>query len=138
MVKQLRLAEDPQFARSGDGLMDQLRDDFDKLLVRSGWRAPESKSEADRVAEATAAFMRQLDVRRVGHSYMMQIDFRSRNPEQAIKIANAMIDAYIFDQLNAKYQVNRRAGDWLQERLQALREQAAACRTCRHRIQSQK
>ena len=37
-----------------------------------------------------------------------------------------MIDAYIFDQLNAKYQANRRAGDWLQERLQALREQAAA------------
>src|SRR5262249_4514891 len=41
-------------------------------------------------------------------------------------IANAMIDAYIFDQLNAKYQSNRRASDWLQERLQALREQAAA------------
>ena len=37
-----------------------------------------------------------------------------------------MIDAYIFDQLNAKYQANRRTGDWLQERLQALREQAAA------------
>ena len=37
-----------------------------------------------------------------------------------------MTDAYIFDQLNAKYQANRRAGDWLQERLQALREQASA------------
>src|SRR5262245_11126846 len=37
-----------------------------------------------------------------------------------------MIDAYIFDQLNAKYQANRRTGDWLQERLQTLREQAAA------------
>jgi len=37
-----------------------------------------------------------------------------------------MVDAYIFDQLNAKYQANRRAGDWLQERLQTLREQAAA------------
>ena len=57
---------------------------------------------------------------------MMQIDFRSHNPEQAVKVANAMIDGYIFDQLNAKYQANRRAGDWLQERLQALREQAAA------------
>ena len=56
---------------------------------------------------------------------MMQIDFRSQNPAQAVKVANAMIDGYIFDQLNAKYQANRRAGDWLQERLQALREQAA-------------
>src|SRR5262249_23071779 len=61
-----------------------------------------------------------------GTSYMMKIDFRSRNREQAVKIANAMVDAYIFDQLNAKYQANRRTGDWLQERLQTLREQAAA------------
>ena len=99
---------------------------FDKLLVRLGWRAPEPKSEAERIAETIAAFMRQLDVRRVGPTYMMQIDFRSRNREQAVKIANAMIDAYIFDQLSAKYQANRRTGDWLQERLQALREQAAA------------
>ena len=70
--------------------------------------------------------MKQLDVRRIGTSYLMRIDFRSRNREQAVKIANAMIDAYIFDQLNAKYQANRRTGDWLQERLQTLREQAAA------------
>src|SRR5262249_50312017 len=46
--------------------------------------------------------------------------------EQATRVSNAMIDGYIFDQLNAKYQANRRASDWLQERLQALREQAAA------------
>jgi succinoglycan biosynthesis transport protein ExoP len=67
-----------------------------------------------------------LDVRRVGQSYMMRIDFSSQNREQAGRVAGAMIDAYIFDQLNSKYQANRRAGDWLQERLQALREQAAA------------
>src|SRR5204862_6139730 len=67
-----------------------------------------------------------LDVRRVGPSYMVRIEFRSSNPEQATKVANAVIDAYIFDQLNAKYQANRRAGDWLQERLQTLREQAAS------------
>ena len=34
------------------------------------------------------------------------------DPEQASKIANAMVDAYTFEQLNAKYQASRRAGDW--------------------------
>ena len=57
---------------------------------------------------------------------MININFSSRNPEQAAKIANAMIDAYIFDQLNAKFQANRSASGWLQERLEALRGQAAA------------
>src|SRR5262249_34443229 len=66
-----------------------------------------------------------LDVRRIGQTYMIRIDFSSQNPEQAAKIANAMIDAYVFDQLNAKYQTNRSASGWLQERLENLRGQAA-------------
>ena len=57
---------------------------------------------------------------------MIKIDFAGRNPELAAKIANEMVNAYIFDQMNAKYQSSRRAGDWLQERLQNLRDQAAA------------
>jgi polysaccharide biosynthesis transport protein len=126
VVKQLRLAEDPQFIRSGDGVLEELLAIFDKLLVRLGWQTPEPTSETERNAETIAAFMRQLDVRRLGPTYLMKIDFRSRNREQAVKIANAMIDAYVFDQLSAKYQANRRTGDWLQERLQTLREQAAA------------
>jgi polysaccharide biosynthesis transport protein len=120
VVKQLRLADDPAFVRSGVGW-------FDKLLARLGWgEDPEPKTEAERVGAAINAFNNGLDVRRIGQSYMMRIDFRSQNKEQAAKIANTVIDAYIFDQLNGKYQAHRRAGDWLQERLQALREQAAA------------
>jgi succinoglycan biosynthesis transport protein ExoP len=120
-VKMLRLAEDPAFANSEAGLLD-------KILARFGWRVSEPKpnSEAERFSHATAALVSQLDARRVGQSYMIRIDVGWHNPEQATKIANAMVDAYIFEQLNAKYQANRRAGDWLQERLQALREQAAS------------
>jgi succinoglycan biosynthesis transport protein ExoP len=126
VVKQLRLAEDPQFINSGNGLIDDLLNAVDKLLTRFGWETAEPKTEPERLGETILAFTKQLDVRRIGTSYMMKIDFRSRNREQAVKIANAMVDAYIFDQLNAKYQANRRTGDWLQERLQTLREQAAA------------
>jgi succinoglycan biosynthesis transport protein ExoP len=119
VVKQLRLAQDPEFIRSDVG-------PFDRLLARLGWRDPEPTSDAERASAATGAVLRGLEVKRVGQSYMMRIDFSSRSPEHAAKVAGAMIDAYIFDQLNSKYQANRRAGDWLQERLQALREQAAA------------
>jgi polysaccharide biosynthesis transport protein len=120
VVKQLRLADDSQFVRSGVWWLD-------KVLFRLGWgEDPEPKTEPERVGAAITALFDGLSIKRLGQSYMMQIDFRSQNKEQAAKIANTMIDAYIFDQLNAKYQSNRRASDWLQERLQALREQAAA------------
>jgi succinoglycan biosynthesis transport protein ExoP len=118
VVKQLRLADDPQFVRSGVGPLD-------KLLARFGWGPAEPRSEAERVEAAMNALSNGLDIKRVGGSYLMRVEFRSPNEEQAVKIANAAIDGYIFDQLNSKYQVNRRASDWLQDRLQALREQAA-------------
>jgi succinoglycan biosynthesis transport protein ExoP len=119
VVKHLRLADDRQFLRPEGGLPD-------KLFASLGWGPSEPKSEAERVGEAIGTVLGGLDVKRVGQSYMMRIDFRSQNPEHAVKVANAMIEGYIFDQLNAKYQANRRGGDWLQERLQTLREQAAA------------
>jgi len=119
VVKQLRLAEDSKFIHPQPSLVD-------KLLARLGWGDSEPNSDAERTERALGAVTNGLDIRRVGQSYILQINFRSQTPEQAVKVANAMVDAYIFDQLNAKYQANRRAGDWLQERLQALREQAAA------------
>jgi polysaccharide biosynthesis transport protein len=120
VVKQLRLADDPQFVRSGVSWLD-------KVLFRLGWGEDlEPRSEEERVGAAIAALSNGLSIKRLGASYMMQIDFRSENKEQAARIANTMTDAYIFDQLNAKYQAGRRSSDWLQERLQALREQASA------------
>ena len=116
LIKQLRLAEDPQFYKR-DGLLE-------RLWSRLGW-GEEPKTEAERVGAATAVVMGGLDIRRIGGSFMATINFTARTPDYAVKVANAMVDGYVFDQLTAKYQANRRAGDWLQERLQALREQAA-------------
>ena len=118
VVKQLRLADDPSFTGSDPGPVD-------RVLARLGWANPGPKSEAERNGAAVAAVLNGLDVRRVGASYLLRIDYRGNSPEHAAKIANAMVDAYVFDQLNAKYQATRRAGDWLQERLQTLREQAS-------------
>jgi len=119
VVKQLRLAEDPDFIQSAPGWLDRVR-------ARLGWEVPPPPADAAKAAIAVDVLRSQLDVRRVGQSYMMNIAFHSANQEQAVKIANAMIDGYIYDQLNAKYQANRRASDWLQERLQNLREQVTS------------
>jgi succinoglycan biosynthesis transport protein ExoP len=118
VVRQLHLADDPQFLRSENWLM--------RVRARLGWQQEdELKTEAERLNRALEVLDQGLTVQRVGQSYMIRIDFSGRDPDLAAKIANEMVNGYIFDQLNAKYQANRRAGDWLQERLQTLREQAA-------------
>ena len=70
-----------------------------------------------------AAFEDNLTVELVG-GRVVAIKYNSTSPEQAAQIANAVANAYITDQLEAKYQANRIATNWLQERQQQLREQA--------------
>jgi polysaccharide biosynthesis transport protein len=112
VVKRLRLANDPEFVRSDAGVFAML-----------GF-ASEPQSDAERVEVAIDRLRDGLEARRLGLSFTIEISFRSNNKDQALKVADAMIDAYIDHQLNAKYEANRRAGEWLQERLQALQEQA--------------
>jgi polysaccharide biosynthesis transport protein len=127
VVKRLQLAEDPEFLRS---LSLSLSGLLDKLLARLDWvSVPEATRTDAAIGTLTDAAIRtlnqRLDVQRLSQSYMLEINFSSSNPKQAIKVVNVLIDAYVFHQLNAMYQANRRAGDWMEERLQALREQAA-------------
>jgi polysaccharide biosynthesis transport protein len=119
VVKQLNLSNDPQFLRTDAAPLE-------RLWSRIGWSAPAPTSDAERVTQAVGLVANAIKAQRIGQSYMIKIDFAGRNPELAAKIANEMVNAYIFDQLNAKYQASRSAGDWLQERLQNLRDQAAA------------
>ena len=117
VVKQLNLANDPEFLRSDKGPLERL------LSVAGAAAAP--KSDAERINLAVALVANGIRAQRIGQSYMIRIDFSGRDPELAAKIANEMVNAYISDQMNAKYQASRSAGDWLQERLQNLRDQAA-------------
>ena len=127
VVKQLHLAEDPEFTGPEPGLMDRLLVTVARLMNWNGnaWLPAQPKSEQDRVRQATGAVLGGLDVRRIGPSYLVRIEFRWRNPVQAARVANAITDAYALDQLGAKYDANRRASDWLRDRLETLRQQTA-------------
>lgn len=71
-------------------------------------------------------FGKRLRVKRVGLSYVISIDYVATNAVQAADIANQLAEAYIVDQLEAKYQATRRASVWLQDRIAELRDQALA------------
>jgi len=57
---------------------------------------------------------------------VIQINFRSFDPQRAAEIANAVAEAYFIEQMEAKAQATRRAGIWLQDRIKELRDQASA------------
>ena len=120
VIKRFHLTEDPEFVGRGGGLLGVLIGSVSQLF---GLDAP--KSEYEMTRRAAAVFADRLTVKRVRFSYIIQISFESLDPQRAADIANAIADAYIVDQLDAKVQVTRQAGVWLQERLRELRGQAS-------------
>jgi polysaccharide biosynthesis transport protein len=119
VIKDLHLTEVPEFVGGGVRLMDRV---FNYL----GASPPPPRSEFELMRQAINVFERNLEALRVGMSYVLDITYTSNDPDRAAQIANAVADAYIVDQLDAKFQANRRASNWLQDRVGGLRDQAAA------------
>ncbi len=121
VIKKLHLTDDPEFVGPSGGLVGTLLGAVTGLFVSD--RQPNSEFALTR--EAVNAFESRLSVRRVGLTYVILVAFQSFSPDRAAQIANEVADAYINDQLEAKYESARRAGTWLQARLRELREQAS-------------
>jgi succinoglycan biosynthesis transport protein ExoP len=116
VVKELKLADDPEFVGSGGGLFGHL---FGYL------NSPEVQSETQLARKALGAFLARRTVTRVARTYVLDIAFTSLNAGRSAVISNAIAEAYIVDQLEAKYQATRRASGWLQDRIKELRQQAS-------------
>ena len=121
VIRDLHLIDDPEFTGSGGGLLGTVIGAVGGLF--SGGSAP---SEFEQTRKALERFEKNRTIKRLGLTYVMEIGFTSLDPAKAAKIANAIADAYIVDQLEAKYQATRRASVWLQDRIKELRTQASA------------
>lgn len=121
VIRDLHLIEDPEFTGSGGGVLGAVLDFVGGLF--SNGQAP---SEFELTRKALEVFEKNRTIKRLGLTYVMEIGFTSRDPAKAARIANAIADAYIVDQLEAKYQATRRASVWLQDRIKELRTQASA------------
>ncbi|MET3841223.1 polysaccharide biosynthesis tyrosine autokinase [Bradyrhizobium sp. OAE829] len=121
IVRRLRLTEDPEFNGSDPGIVAII---IGKTLSLFGSDGPPSKERIERAA--VEAVQKNLKVERVLTTYVLSLNYRSKNADKAARIANAIADAYIVGALEAKYQSTKRAGEWLQQRSAELREQATA------------
>jgi succinoglycan biosynthesis transport protein ExoP len=105
---------------------------FDKLLsyisrvtgLKISPAAAPQLSDEEKIQWLANIIAGGIDVKRVGMSYLVSVNFSSSNQELTAKIANAVADAYVSAEMQAKEQDLRQASDWLQERYQALRDQA--------------
>jgi len=84
------------------------------------FRSDDASTDYERHRIALARFRDGLSTRRVGQSYVIEVSFRSTDPDKAARITNAITAAYIRDQLSAKTDVAQQASQWMQERVTEL------------------
>lgn len=118
VIRDLKLVDDPTFLPPSP-----IGDIFG--AIRSLVSSAPPYTEFQRTRSVVGEFGRRLGVKRVGVTFVFEVSFTHADREKAAKIANAVADAYVVDQLEAKYATTRRAGVWLQDRLKELGKQAS-------------
>ncbi len=116
VIRDLKLMDDPEF-NSGGGLIQAIL----------GRLFSDDASVSDYVKERTAVsrFKTDLQVKRVGVTYVIQVDFTSPSAAKSAQVVNAISDAFMVNELESRYQATKRASRWLQDRIKELREQAS-------------
>src|SRR5579864_2977327 len=120
VINRMHLVDDPEFAGAGRGLKRRIL-----ALLHLVPAVDVEPSNDQMTRRVLGAVKNNLRVTRLGRSYIEQIAFTSLDPDKAAKIANAFADAYIEDQLQAKFEATRRASVWLEQRIGELRQQAS-------------
>lgn len=75
------------------------------------------------VLRAIGRLRSALEVQRVNRTYVLSISVTSEDAVKAARLANAVADAYVVEQLEARYDTAKRASAWLAERMDTLRDQ---------------
>jgi succinoglycan biosynthesis transport protein ExoP len=119
VISRLHLIEDPEFIEAGSSLKGQI---FSLLRLT---KESEQLSKDQLMRRVLSTLKDNLGVVRLGRSYIEQISYTSLDRDKAASIANAFADAYIEDQLQAKFEATRRASAWLEQRIAELRRQAS-------------
>jgi polysaccharide biosynthesis transport protein len=114
IVERLDLANDPEFAQPSR--FQRLV--ADGLALVSLAQPTDAETGFNWVVRR---FQENLDVRRRGLTYVIEVTFTSTVPAKAAKIANALAERYRDDQRSAKVEATARASAWLNDRIEELR-----------------
>ena len=118
IIKKNKLAERPEFDPVLKGFSP-----LKSLLALFGiGRDPFSLTPEERVLEA---YFERFTAYAVDKSRVIVIEFQSRDPELAARVANSIAEGYLVLQQNARQEQAKAAGQWLSGEIENLRKKVA-------------
>ena len=114
IIKKNKLAERPEF----DPVLQGLSPVKSLLALFGIGRDPFSLTPEERVLDA---YFDRLTAYAVDKSRVIVIEFQSRDPDLAAKVANSIAENYLVLQQNARQEQAKAAGQWLSGEIDSLR-----------------
>ncbi len=118
VIKKNKLAERPEF----DPLLQRLSPVKSVLALFGIGRDPFRMTPEERVMDA---YYERLTAYAVDKSRVIVVEFQSRDPELAARVANSIADFYLVLQQNARQVQARSASQWLSGEIENLRRKVA-------------
>ncbi|WFR97737.1 polysaccharide biosynthesis tyrosine autokinase [Rhizobium tumorigenes] len=121
VIRKLDLTHNAVFMQSESSILGTARSMLNIKALLGG--APPKQENPETIARAV--LFDNMAVERSGRSYVMNISYTSPDPDLAAQIADAFADVYVVDKLDSRYEATRRASEWLQERIDELKQKAS-------------
>jgi uncharacterized protein involved in exopolysaccharide biosynthesis/Mrp family chromosome partitioning ATPase len=118
IIKKNKLADRPEF----DPVLQGLSPVKSLLALFGIGRDPFSLTPEERVLDA---YFDRLTAYAVDKSRVIVIEFQSRDPDLAAKVANSIAENYLVLQQNARQEQAKSAGQWLSGEIDSLRKKVA-------------
>ena len=134
VVDKLNLVEHPLFDPLQDAeqgfSFNELKDDLRKWLKQHFTFLPQStpnsltpeQQAAERRRTVISRVTKNLTIKPITNTQVVNIQFESESPKLAATVANAIAEAYIDNYLNAKLEMTNKATAWLSQSIQGLRD----------------
>lgn len=117
VVQTEKLADEPEFGDRTPTLLERV---LGRLLIAQPKSLPPD-ADGEREMRALDRLSQAVKVNRIGMTYVIEVDVALKSPALAQRVARAMADAYLTDQLETKFEAARRDSLWLAGRLVDLR-----------------
>jgi succinoglycan biosynthesis transport protein ExoP len=126
VIDMLDLRNDAEFTAETTSILKAVTSPVAKLISGANEQAGKLNGRNPLLQRALNRFRSSLNVQRVGRSYVVNISFEALDGDKAARIANAVGEAYIQDQLQAKHNATKQVTVWLKERIDELRQESEA------------
>ncbi len=112
VVSRLKLQNDPDYVPSAEEV---------GLTEKKTAAAKDGQSAAERTRDAVERLMKNIDVRPVPGSRLVDVNYTDPNPDRSQRVVNAYADAYIAANIDKRFEANAYAKTFLDDQIKQLK-----------------